>query len=854
MLNHLLVLLNNSTILIIGSIITIVLMVPSAFATSGSIELDNNEFTLYAGSSITPLSIHGTIQDYSHKPILEISQNNVVIKTITLFPIKNSLFTVVGLDGNWSDGEYSVDLIYQDEILDNKSFHIFRDNVVEDKIIVHENMSDIKQFIQVEPSKVILDNNSNESILISGHISSSHFGLPLNFILHHPDGTTEILGSVFLPRNGNFDYPLIGIDKYWSSGKYEISVQLVDLPNISPLKSSFIVENNFLKYPMEKEKLLGSFTLSSETSNDYTILGITGNVKTDESEMILQISKDDIVLFEDTLSISDNLFETNTVLYDYESNTSWVAGDYRVSGLIGDESFYSDVFRLDEQNLSIFEISSMDLFLNFESEVQKMVDTDKITISYGDEKQIILSGILEDYISQSIVDVHVVNPEGVDVISHIFASSDGAYYVPIIIDDSWVSGDYTAYVVSGDFVDEPSSFEVINNVIVVDETLEEEIPEIIVDELKNYLITLDNSKSIESIHFNTKANTYSGVVTVTISLDDEIIKKESTYPSSGGFIDYYLMLDKTWISGNYIVSYDENNISVPLGTFEIFNSYLTEDVVKDVTVKEKLIDQYLILDKSLFKISSHVVEYLQFSGNLVDGYTKKVSILLDGNLQTVLPVDSEGRYAGVVSLGDNLDSGYHNLSISSGNVTESAEFLIATNDYVSLDGNLEILRNTIAESGGEISVFLSKLVPDFVPSDVQPVIITVKGDDYYERFSVMPKTYGFYSQNFILDESLGSYDVSVMYGDELIESYAIDVLLPAPEWIKSHTALWLNGEINDYSYFKKIVLLLDENYEVTPQVTSPEWFVESADNWMNGLMDDDSFNDALLFLAENRLL
>ena len=64
--------LNNSTLLIIGSIITIVMMVPSAFATSGSIELDDNEFTLYAGSSITTFSITGTIQDYSHKPILEI--------------------------------------------------------------------------------------------------------------------------------------------------------------------------------------------------------------------------------------------------------------------------------------------------------------------------------------------------------------------------------------------------------------------------------------------------------------------------------------------------------------------------------------------------------------------------------------------------------------------------------------------------------------------------------------------------------------------------------------------------------------------------------------------------------------
>ena len=118
----------------------------------------------------------------------------------------------------------------------------------------------------------------------------------------------------------------------------------------------------------------------------------------------------------------------------------------------------------------------------------------------------------------------------------------------------------------------------------------------------------------------------------------------------------------------------------------------------------------------------------------------------------------------------------------------------------------------------------------------------------------MPKGYGFYSQNFVIDETIANYDVTVKYGDQIIESYDVSVVLPELEWIKSYTTLWLNDEISDSSYFKKIVLLLDEKYEVTPQVTSPEWFVESADNWMNGLMDDDSFNDALLFLAENRLL
>jgi hypothetical protein len=418
-----------------------------------------------------------------------------------------------------------------------------------------------------------------------------------------------------------------------------------------------------------------------------------------------------------------------------------------------------------------------------------------------------------------------------------------------------VSGSYTAYVTYLDFIDDSSFFKVINNTILAKEIiLEKEAPEIILQDLKNYFITLDSSQSVDSVHYTGIMDYHSTTTPITISLNDELLKEEFTYVSKDGLIDYYLLLDETWVSGNYVVSYVENNISIPIGTFEIFNNYIVKDVAKDDEVKEKLTEQYLTLDKSLFKSSSHTVEYLQFSGRLADDSTKTVSILLDGNLQTMLPVDSEGSYAGVISLGDNLDSGFHNLSISSGNTVESAEFLIATNHYISLDGDLEIFRNTIAESGGEISVFLSNMVPNFVHSEVQYVVITIEGDDYYKKFSVMPKGYGFYSQNFMLDGTLGSYDVSVKYGDKLIESYKIDVVLPAPEWIKSHTTSWINGEISDYSYFKKIVLMLDDNYPVTPNVKSPDWFSESADKWMNGLMDDDSFNDAILFLAENRLL
>jgi len=827
-------------------------MVPSSFATSGEIFLEKNEFLLHGGGNMVNFSVTGEIFDYVHYPKLEIMIDDVVFKTMDVYPNKNSIFSIIGLDKNWSHGEYVVNLKYKNEILDSKSFTLIRDDVVEKEIRTDENMHEtLKSFIETDVDKLVLENNSLETIWISGNLPSSQFGNKIKFSLHHPDGTIEYIGKITHGHVDYFEYPIIGIDKFWMPGEYQIIADYLD----HQLSTSFTIENDFLKYPMEKEKLIGSFTLSSEISNNFTILEIIGNVESDESQIILQILQGENILFEDELPLNENSFETKTVLYDYASNTPWTPGDYRVSGFIGDESFYSDVFRLDEQNLSVFEISQMDIFLNFESEVQKMVDTDKITISYGEEKQIILSGIIENTSSTKIVEVHVVNPDGLVDISHIYASSDGSYYMPIIIDSSWISGLYTAYVTSGDFVDEPSSFEVINNVVTENEILDEEVSEIIKDDLKNYVVTLDSSKSLQSINFYLEVAPFSTNFPITVSLNDEIIHTEFIYSANEGFIDYYLLLDQRWDSGNYVVSYIENNVSIPFGTFEIINTKIVNDVLDDDISEKEQVSEYLSLDQNIFKTSSNTVDYLYFSGKLNDDSSNMVSVQLDGDLQTSVSVDSEGYYRGVVSLDDDLDVGFHELLISSGDVSESVEFLIATNNYISLDDDLEISRNSITISGGEISIFLSNIIPDFTPSDVKPVIITIEdNDNYYQRYSIIPKGYGFYSQSFVIDETIASYDVTVKYGDQIIESYDVAVILPEIEWIKPYTTLWLNGEISDNSYFKKIVLLLDEKYEVTPQVTSPEWFVDSTDRWINGLMDDDSYYDAIIFLVENRLM
>ena len=819
---------------------------PNAY---GKIILYENEFKLYRGTLVYfPVIIE--MYDFIHKPTLDIVHNDILVKQIDLFSNNDIFQSSILLDDNWESGNYQINLKQQNHILDTSSFVITRDNQNVSSIISFESMTYVDPYISVTPSIISFNDIPQEHFLILGKIDDSRTGHSVNFEITTPDNKI-ILESVTTSSNGEFTN-MIFIDKTWISGEYFIIAKYLDTVRSS---SSFIIENKGASPIFLQSKLIGSFSVSSETSNDYTILGISGNIQTDKSEIILQITKDEIILFEDTLLLDDESFETSTVLYDYAKNMPWEYGEYSITGLIGDQSFHSQTFDLNEQSFSVLEIVSMDLFLNLGSGLQKMVDTTEIEINYGEEKQIILSGIIDDYLSNDVVDVHVISPDGTDAISTILASSTGSYYMPIIIDDSWISGDYTAYVTYGNFMDKPSSFEVINHTIIEDELiLESEDEEVLLEDLKNYFISLDSFKGIDSVHYTTTMNSFSGKTPITITLNNKLVQEEFSFSSIDGFIDYYLLLDHTWVSGDYVVSYVENNISIPFGTFSIENNYIVNDEVDEELSEELIFEQPLTISNSIFKSSSHVVEYLEFSGKLVDDSTTNVSVFLDDTLQTIVPLDSEGNYVGTISLGDNLDSGFHYLSISSGNIEESTEFLIATNHYVSLEGDLEILRNSISESGGEISIFLTEMVPNFVPSEIQYVVIIVEGDDFYKKFSIIPKGYGFYSQNFMIDNSLGSYDVSVKYGDELIESYTIDVLLPEPEWIKSHTASWLNGDITDYSYLKKVVLMLDDDYDVTPNITAPAWFSESANKWMQGLMDDDSFNDAILFLAENRLL
>ena len=73
----------------------------------------------------------------------------------------------------------------------------------------------------------------NKTIIISGNLVSSQFGNLVTFSLHHPDGVVEDLGSTKLPSNGFFNYPIIGIDKYFLKSSIFLSLSVLSI-NPSP--------------------------------------------------------------------------------------------------------------------------------------------------------------------------------------------------------------------------------------------------------------------------------------------------------------------------------------------------------------------------------------------------------------------------------------------------------------------------------------------------------------------------------------------------------------------------------------------------------------------------------------------
>jgi len=835
-------------------------MVPGVFATSGTITLEDDEFVLYGGNLIS-FSVIGEITDYTYNPMLEIIHNDKVIQSIELSPSKNILYSVIGLNKNWSSGEYFINLKYKNKILDSKSFNIFRDNKVESKTIIHENMSLIVEpFISIVPNKLILNNNSDETLLISGNLKISKYGIPIIYSLHKPDDTIQSMGSTFPSQDGSFEYVLTGIDKYWSSGKYKISATILDEPTVM---TSFVIENDWTLSSKNKHHIynsvsFGSFETSFDKLDEYTILKITGSANINDSQIKLIIYSDNSIVYENYLYLDGDLFSDSIILHDYETNNVWKAGEYTIDVLIDTKLVHSETFSFDDSLDLLSETPSMQFSMEFHDEIKTLSDNFEIKINERELQEIILTGSIENYVFGTLVDTHIITPLGNDVISHTIAAHNGEYYLPMQITDTWISGDYSAYVTYGTFVDEPLLFSVVNSKldnsqIVFDKVSSENVIDTVkMLELDHYDVVIDNHKIEKNILFTQLIDFTLQQVPIMIITPDDSVINEFTFNPNTGNLQKLVNIDHTWISGDYFVYYVENMIPNILGTFHITNN-VNDDVKTTLTtipVESPTVNSFEI-NETVFHITPYSFEPLHFSGTINNYSTGKIEIFIDNKIITDILPDQNGVYSGFILLNESYSKGYHYISTKyNQQYFGNQEFLIETDNYFSLKSDKTILKNDIIESGGKTTMSLSGSISDFNFRNTSPVIIQITGPDS-QKFSLSPKAYGFYSHSFEIGSKVGKYTADVMYDEKTIDSFEINVIPAQMSYLKKFNQLWNDGVMSDYSHLQKVLLILDGEYEAPVGINYPLWFAESVQRWNDGSMDDDSFYEMVLFLVEN---
>ena len=218
----------------------------------------------------------------------------------------------------------------------------------------------------------------------------------------------------------------------------------------------------------------------------------------------------------------------------------------------------------------------MNLEMIFSDQVVNYSTEFEIEITEYESKEISLTGNIPNFSYLNVLDVNILTPSGDVMQSTIRTSSNGDYFLPVIISDSWESGTYVVSLLFDDVVQDTVEFSVNNHKYndsqkvgkISSEILNESL-EIL--ELEHHDVIIDNNKIEKNILFTQSFDFNSQHVRITIVTPDGSEIYESTYRSKTGDLQKWVNIDHTWDSGDYFVYYIENKIPNILGTFHITN-------------------------------------------------------------------------------------------------------------------------------------------------------------------------------------------------------------------------------------------------------------------------------------------
>ncbi len=854
----------------------------AAFAEEPIPELifEGGDFIIHSGNHIhLPIIIQ--VENHDHKifPELKIIFENQIIDVIALKQSSSGFFqSFLNINENYATGSYYLQLVYDEINSEAIPFNIIREHEKqkERSLGFGDYSSGLyapkESYINVSQSHIDIEFSTSTRQHIEGVYDLRGMTGSIKLEVSGPKSFTNI---VKVRDTGIFETFLI-TDREWPTGTYKITGKF----NEKIFSTTEFTIKNFNKDSLIMDvPITGELDLETVKSNQFNVILIKGTLSTvsipEQIGLIISEGEETI----ETLYVdvgNSGSFETSLVLYDNMERSPWQSGIYTVNivnaGTLEPYSISSN-FEVVKSGDVLTELEHGILLAEEENTFQVLEFVNQIEIEKYHPKEIKIFGIIESYISGTLVNISVVNQKGqIDEFS-IYAKKDGQYEVPIVIDKEWEPGNYDIYVNYKDEIQNSVSFKIEaehTKLLEINEEKNDSLEtEYSVEEFK--IIQKDSSTNqFVKLEFSTTKNN-PGLNHIHAMLEkpdgSEFVYKVRIL--NDGDFEVPLIIENSWEEGKYSLYIEEDGKKTTFGKFSIVKevketqlpilSKLLESANPEVIYEKN--DTMYISDNSIVMLHNGI--QLDVRGSIQDYSPSKtiLNVYEKGNLYSshkILP-QAEGEFSSPILITGELSEGFHEINVTHDErIVGNTEFLVISplNIYTKFyDEPIKISQDMFVESGNKIGVNIIGFIDDFDNTNYNLIEITIlHPDNKIETDLIKPAKWGYYSYEKIITDKWknGTYVISAKFNGDKLGHIYVQLTDFEISWLKMHAEKWLEGEISKNQYENRINHIIDEellDMKHIKQNSIPDWMKISTEKWINEELTQEEYFEIIKFFG-----
>jgi hypothetical protein len=332
-----------------------------------------------------------------------------------------------------------------------------------------------------------------------------------------------------------------------------------------------------------------------------------------------------------------------------------------------------------------------------------------------------------------------------------------------------------------------------------------------------------------------------------------------------------ILVDESWIDGDYKLSFNYDGGVKEFGKFTITNNriesniFILSDYLK--TANPDLVypsTDKLLLEKDKLPFTYGSPTYLKLSGGVANYNSGDIEIQINKgdkilsvfNIKTM----SNGKFSDIVKINNMFKPGFYEINaIYDDRNFATSEFLIIQQNTIPAQFGskpIKISRDMFEEAGGLVTVKLTGPIDNYEFADSGMIVFTILGPSgLMETFETEIKKWGYFAYNFPITSEWqnGTYIISAQLGVKSGGHVYLQILDSDMNWVKNMTSDWINDGISTYQYTNRLNTAIQDGAFISDHIeyeTIPEWFKNTAIMWLQDKISEKEYLQTLKFVID----